>query len=502
MSTEHQDPYFRTDHLKVGLGARTARGGAVTLFSQGLKFVLAIVVAATLARLLTPGDYGLIGMVAVFTGFASLFKDLGLSTATIQREEISVGQVSTLFWINVTVSVLLAIVFAASAPAIAWFYSEPRLIPIGVATSLGFVLGGLAVQHESLLRRQMRFMVLAVIEITSILIGAGVAIFWAWYGLGYWALVLSQLSAALATAMGVWAACRWRPGLPVRNSGIRVMLKFGGHFTGFQIANFFARNLDNLLIGRFWGPQQLGFYSRAYQLLLLPIEQVNAPIAAVAVPALSRMVGTPERYRDAYLRMVEKVAMLTMPSMAFMILTADWIVRIVLGPQWSEVGRIFAWLGLVGLVQPIANTAGWLFITQGRTHHMFQLSLIGTPFTILAFVVGLRWGAVGVAASYSVVVVCTIPLVFWYACRTGPVRAIDIYRTIAPSLCAALCALAVGFLFRRWSGIAAPLTGLAGAFLILTATTFAVLVSLPAGRRSLRDLKPLAMLLTQKPTTA
>src|SRR5678815_5297568 len=141
------------------------------------------------------------------------------------------------------------------------------------------------------------------------------------------------------------------------------MIRFGGNLTGFATINFFSRNLDNLLIGRFWGAQQLGLYSRAYQLMMLPIDQINEPITSVAVPSLSRMADSPEDYRRAYLRMLEKIAMLTMPAVALMIATSDWIVAIVLGPQWRDVGKLFTILGIVALIQPISNTTGWLFIT-------------------------------------------------------------------------------------------------------------------------------------------
>src|SRR5438046_8051456 len=122
----------------------------------------------------------------------------------------------------------------------------------------------------------------------------------------------------LVTVAGVWTACKWRPGLPTRGAGVRSMLAYGGNLTGFNVMTFFARNTDNALIGKFWGAYQLGVYSRAYQLLLMPMSQINNPLVAVAVPALSRLTDSPERYRAAYLKIVEKIAMITMPGIVFM----------------------------------------------------------------------------------------------------------------------------------------------------------------------------------------
>ena len=207
-------------------------------------------------------------MVVVVTGFVSMFKDLGLSNATIQKEEINAEQISTLFWVNVALSVTILLLTASLAPAVAWFYGDSRLTLITLVYAVGFLFGGLTVQHEALLRRQMRFTALAVTDIVSLIAGIVTALVLGWYGARYWALVANQLVVGFTNTVAVWALCRWRPGLPVRNSGVRSMLVFGRNLTGFSIINYFARNLDNMLIGKFWGSQQLGLYAKAYQLLL------------------------------------------------------------------------------------------------------------------------------------------------------------------------------------------------------------------------------------------
>ncbi len=491
--------HFRTDHLTVDLGLRTARGGAVTIASQGIKFFTGIAATVVLARLLTPQDYGLIGMVAVVTGFISMFKDLGLSAATIQKEQITADQISTLFWVNVGLSVVVMLLTMTIAPGVAWFYGEPRLTLITMGFAAGFLFGGLTVQHEALLRRQMRFGALAAMEIISIMAGLVVAIPMAWRGNGYWSLVANQLVQGLTYAVGIWAVSGWRPGRPSRYSGVRSMLVFGRNLTGFHVVNYFARNLDNMLIGRFWGSASLGLYAKAYQLLLLPIDQINAPIAAVAVPALARLTDSPERYRNAYLRILEKVALVTMPGMAFMIATSDWLVMFILGPQWIEASRIFALLGIVGLVQPIANTTGWLFITQGRTRDMFHWGLIGGTIMIVSIIVGLPWGAVGVATSYSTIfLVIVAPLLFWFVGRRGPVRTADFYRTITPVAFAAACVLGALLTLRSSLIITQPLTGLVLSFAVTVVITVVALFILPKGRSALRDSANLFALLARK----
>lgn len=485
-----QDQHFRTDHLNATIGGRTARGGLVTMVAHGLKFAVSIVATAVLARLLTPQDYGLIGMVAVATQFVAMFKDLGLSLATIQKAEISYDQISTLFWVNVSISAGIMVLMMIAAPGVSWFFAEPRLTAITIVTAIGFLIGGLAVQHEALLRRQMRFFVLSAITFVSIVVGYGVGIALAVYGVKYWALVFSQLALLGTNTIGVWVACRWRPGRPKRNSGVKAMLKFGGDVTGYSVINYFSRNTDNVLIGRFGGAQSLGLYNKAIQLLGLPTDQINEPLFSVAIPALSRLKDSPERYREAYLRIMEKVIMLTMPVVALMLIASDWLVLLVLGPQWVEAAPILVFMCMAGIFNPVMNTGGWLLVTQGRTRDMLYWSAINAPLAIIPIIIGLRWGPAGVAASYSIArLLVANPLQFWFIGRKGPVKTLDFYKLLAPFACAVGVAMLACLLFRKFTVINSALVGLVASAIVMGSVTLLVLCLLPRGRSALLDLK-------------
>jgi PST family polysaccharide transporter len=255
-----------------------------------------------------------------------------------------------------------------------------------------------------------------------------------------------------------------------------------------------------LLIGRFWGAQSLGLYNKAIQLLGLPTDQINEPLFSVAIPALSRLTDTPERYRQAYLRMMEKVIMLTMPVVALMIVAGDWLVGLVLGPQWSQAAPILVFMSIAGLFAPVMNTGGWLLVTQGRTRDMLYWSAINAPLAIVPIIIGLRWGPIGVAASYSVArVLVANPLQFWFIGRTGPVRTADFYRLLAPFVCAVGVAMLSCFCFRKFTDISSPLVGFVSSALIMGSVTLLVLCLLPRGRSALMDLKTSLLLL--KPLT-
>lgn len=396
------ESYFRTDHLNTDLKGRSIRGGVVTIASQIAKFLLQLGSTAILARLLTPKDYGLMGMVYVFINFISLFQDLGLSAATIQKDQITHNQVSNLFWVNVGLSTFIMLLTMSLSPVIAWFYGEPRLISITIVLACAFIFGGLTVQHQALLKRQMRFSALAIVDIISMLVGIIVAIAWAFWRKDYWALVMMQLAMAFTTMVGVWLACGWRPGLPKRYSGAGSLLSFGGHLTGFNLLNYLSRNLDNILIGWKHGAEELGMYAKAYQLLLMPFEQINRPVALVALPTLSRLQSEPERYLSYYNKAIALLVTMGMPLVVFMFVAADKLILTILGGQWKEAILIFRLLAPAAFVSTFNVAAGWVYISLGRTDRQLRWGFITSIVDVISFVVGVQWGAIGVATAYSI----------------------------------------------------------------------------------------------------
>ncbi len=497
------DAFFDTEHIKADLGRRTVRGGAVTVGYQVGKQLINIVATAIMARLILPADSGLVNMVVIVTGFIALFNDLGLSAATIQHNKLEQPQVSSLFWINVAMGSALALVTAATAPFLAWFYNEPRLIAVTMVIATGFAFGGLTVQHRALMKRQMRFTALVSLDLTMTLVGTLVAIVSAFLlpeNIRYWALVFEMIAQSPIEIIGLWLLCRWRPDRPAIAKGLRSMLAFGGNLTGFRIVNYFARNMDNLLIGKFYGPASLGLYAKAYGLLLLPLRRVNEPFAAVAMPALSRLQDSPERYRQTYNRMSSGLCLLTVPLIAYMIGAADWIIITVLSDRWAAAATLFALLGISGLSEQISNSTGWLFTSQGRTREQFHWGMVSTGLTLGAIILGLFWGPVGVATSYGLVgLFIRTPLLFWYVGRRGPITTGDLYRSLAPFAATAVAILLALYAFRLWGATGSPLLNSILGAGITGVVSLAVLAILPAGREALLDLKKLpSMLLKRK----
>lgn len=426
--------HVRTDHLLGDLEGRSVRGGVVTLAAQGAKFVLQMSSTMVLARLLAPGDFGLVAMVTAVTGFVAMFKDCGLSAATVQRAKITCAQISTLFWINCALGLVLMLVVLALSPVIAWFYHEPRLLWITVALSITFAVTGVAVQHQALLRRQMRFKALAMIEVVSMAFGVLIGIAMAWVGFGYWSLVGFTFGSTLLNSALVWLNCDWRPGPFRQKVGARSLLAFGGHVTGFEVLNYFTRNFDNVLIGRVLGSVAIGIYSKAYGLLMLPINQINSPLSTVMLPVLSRVQGKPRDYARLYLRALKALSLVTVPLVVFSFVLAKDVVLVLLGPQWVSAVVVFQLLAPAALVGTINIAPGWLCISLGQPQKQIHYGLVSAPLCVLAFVIGVRWGIEGVAAGFSLTFFFVFWLFVWYASKDSPLKFSQILGTFSSAL--------------------------------------------------------------------
>ena len=396
------------------LKERTLRGGFAKVCAQGASFILRIGSLMILARLLDPKDFGLVGMVTVVTGVFSLFKDAGLSMATVQRATITNEQVSTLFWINMLVGAILGLLSLAIAPILVSFYQEPRLFWVTAGLATGFLFNAAGVQHSALLQRQMRFTMLSAIEIISLVASVSVGIGMAIGGYGYWALVGMAIISPAVSSVCLWSLATWVPGVPHRGVGISSMIRFGGTATLNSLVVYIAYNLEKVLLGRFWGAEALGMYGRAYQLISIPTENLNSASGGVAFAALSRLQGEPYRFKNYFLKGYSVVLALTLPITIACALFANDIILIFLGPKWSDAIPIFQLLTPTILVFALINPMWWLLSSLGLLGRSLKIALVLAPLVIASYVIGLPYGPTGVAFAYSAVMTLwLVPHIAW-----------------------------------------------------------------------------------------
>jgi PST family polysaccharide transporter len=412
--------YFTTAHLMSDLRGLALRGTTVTLVAQVLTFGMSTAGTVILARLLTPHDFGLVAMVVSVSLLLQGFGVNGFIEATVQREDINHRLLSNLCWINVGVNLILTLAFMALAPAIAWFYREPGLKPIVLVLAVSILFSGVSTQQQALLRRHMEFYKIAACDIAAMLASVGVAIALAYRGWGHWALVAKFVMAPLVTAIAAWLLCGWRPGLPSKGTGAGPMLRFALNTYGNFVLAYFGRTVDKVLLGRFQGSQALGYYDRAYQLSMLLPSQLYGPLNSVGVPAFSRLAGDPAKYRQAFLKLFSMMAFVCMPISAILTLTGKDVILLILGPQWNNAGEIFSTFGVSIGVMMLYYKHPTLHISLGTTDRWLRWAVVSFVVTVLLIVMGLPFGAKGVAVAYSASFYILIGPALWYAGR--PVR--------------------------------------------------------------------------------
>jgi len=434
MKRLNKNNIFQSNEISRNLAQKSFRGGMSTIASQGIQFFISTVATVVLARLLTPSEYGLVGMAMVIVAFARMFMEAGLSTATVQRDRITHEQISTLFWINLFIGLFLGLCVLASSPLVARFYERAELTAIIAALSLTFFINGIVIQHEALLRRHMRFGTLAVISIAAEAMTLCVTLILALFGWRYWAIVGGIITTAFARSLGIFLFCRWIPGRMRKGTGVRDMINFGRNLTVTNFFIYFSLNLDNILIGKFIGANALGIYGRAYRLFMMPVTQIRMPVTNVAITSLSALKEQPNRYIKYYQRLLDLMATVTIPLTIYCVIEADFIIRMLLGLQWLEVIPVFRILAIAGIIQPVAQTLGIVLLTFGFSDRYLYFGMATTIIQVIAIVAGLSFGIKGVAAGYVVAnYVIFIPSLF-YCFHKTPVSVALFLKTLIPPL--------------------------------------------------------------------
>ena len=388
--------------MTAGLGKIAARGAGITLMSQVIRFALQLGSLTVLARLLSPQDFGVVAMVTAITNVMEIVRDFGLSSAAIQAKELNDAERTNLFWANTGIGTGCALVVTLSAPLIVRIYGTPVVGPIVLALAPLFIVSGVNTQFRAELSRSLRFKALAVTDIAAQAGSIAVAISLAAAGAGHWAVVGQQIALVVLICTSNVILCKWRPGRPRRSVSIRRFFRFGGSVLGTNLIGYATNNLDNVAIGIYSGSGPLGLYSRAYQLLMVPLLQVNVPMTRVVLPVLSRVQDEDETYA----RYVSKAQLVGCYMLASGFAVAAGVsvplVALLFGPKWSGVAPIFAALAIGGIFRGIGQISYWMYLSRGRADAQLKLYLVTRPIMIGIMIAGLPWGPVGVAIGHSI----------------------------------------------------------------------------------------------------
>jgi O-antigen/teichoic acid export membrane protein len=460
-----------------GLRRVAVRGAAAALSAATLSLGMKVAGTVVLARLLTPADFGLVTMVTTVSLLLASFGLNGFTEAVIQFEEMDHYTASNLFWLNTAGGLVLAIALAAAGSPLAHFYRNPLAANVAVALSMSVFIASTSVIHLALLKRGMSFTSSSANDVVSIGVYTAVTILLAARGWGYWALVGGIVANQLSLTIGAWWLVRWIPSWPRRTGKTGAVVRFAAKVYGQSSLRYSTRNIDNLLVGWQFNAAALGFYKKAFDLFALSAGQLTAPLDNVALAALSRLNHDPARFRRYLANSIGIIAFVGLAVSADLTLVGRDVVRLLLGPQWSESGRIFQLFGPGIGVMLLCSTVGWIHLSIGKPGRWLRWTIVEFAITASMFVLALPWGPKGVAAAWSVSYWVLVVPAFWYAGRPIGLGVsfliAAVWRYAAASL---LAGAATAAIFRDtliWSSPAG--VGAAVETIIITSSVFVIL---------------------------
>jgi O-antigen/teichoic acid export membrane protein len=352
-------------------------------------------------------------MVLIFSGFASLFNEMGFRAALIQKQDVNEGHFSSVFWFNIIVSILLMLLMTLSAPLIADFFKKTELAQLVRLLSLTFLIGSPVIVMRAQFAKELNFRGLSIIQLIAAAASGVLGVSLALLGYGVYALVGQLLGSAACYTILIWVYSDWRPRWLFSWSAIRELMGFSIGVIGGNSLNYWVRNADKLLIGKFLGAANLGLYSMAYTIMSLPMSQITTVLAKVMFPTLSVIQAHRGRTRMIYLRSIAVIGLLAFPAMLGLIVVADDFVIAIFGEQWQEMIPTLRLLCLGGLLQSVNSTVGWIYKSQGRSDIQFWWILFNGILTFIAVGIGINWGINGVAIAYAVRIFLTTWLNFY-----------------------------------------------------------------------------------------
>lgn len=410
--------------------------------SKASSVVIQFVLTAILARLLTPAEYGTVAIVTVFVAFFSMLADVGISPAIIQFDDLSEQDISSLFTFTILLGIVLALGFAAVAPLISAFYNVPQLTSLCRLASLSILFASADMVPNGILLKNKRFRSIGIRLVATTLVAGAIAVFLAMQGWGCYALVCQIVVQSALVLIWNLADSRIRPRIHGMLAPLKRVFRYSAFQALFSFVNYFARNLDNLLVGRFLGSEALGQYDKAYMLNTYPVSYMSIVVGSVIQPYLAPIKDDFDAIYDWYTAIAKPVTLVGAWMSTVFTLCSSELVVLLFGEQWALAGNVLQLLSLSLAFQMLGSLAGPMFQSVGRTDLMFASSVVNTVITMTGIVVGVLSNnliilAAGVAAAYVLHSVTNTLLLVGRSLKKSPLRFARLFLPEVILVCAA-----------------------------------------------------------------
>lgn len=435
----------------MNLKSKVKHGLKWTFIDQILSQIIFLVFSIFLARILTPSMYGIVGMVTIFSNFAILFIDLGFSAALIQKKEVTPAHFSSVFWLNLGIGVFMYSLFYISAPFISTFYNQPELIVLIRIICLAFIVTSFSSVQANILIKELQFKKKVIINWIAMLIGYLVAFVLAYQGYGVWSLVMMTLTTSILNTILYWIASKWVPLFIFDWKKIKELSNYGLNFLGDSSVNYWSRNFDNFIIAKVLGSTDLGIYSRAYSLMLLPLRNITTIVTKVMFPAFSQKQDDIQLLKKYYLNIIQYIALITFPLMIGLSLVSKEFVLLFFGNKWSAMIPILSILSGLGAIQSIISLNGLIYNSLGKVNIAFKVSVLSNIVLIIAFTIGVNYGIIGVSYGYLIASALLFIPIYKMAIKQLNVSLLEVFSVLKGVMFATLIMAIVLFVINRFS---------------------------------------------------
>ncbi|EMH4162843.1 lipopolysaccharide biosynthesis protein [Pluralibacter gergoviae] len=402
--------------------------------SQFFKIFIQLVNMVYLATIIPPSEYGIMAMAAVIINLGVLLRDLGTASAIIQRKELSHTLINAIFWLNLILGLVLCLVVIFLSPVISSVYKQQELTPVLILLSLTFPLSSCGAVHLALLERVSLFKKISLVEVSSSLFSVLIAVVLANMGFGVYSLVIQAIIMSLSSSILFWHYSDWRPSMPSFKTfkNLSEIYSFSANLSFFNIINYFSRNADSFVIGKYMSAFILGNYNLAYRIMLFPIASLTFVFGRSLYPILSRHQDDKDYIKKIYLDCVFYILIISAPLMTGIAVFSHPFVNIVFSPKWTLTADILIWLAPTAILQSVISTTGAVFSSQNKTGLLFVMGVIGSTLMLSAFIIGVNYDIVTFAKLYLIANIINFFPPIYFSLKLLKSNFLEFFRKIAP----------------------------------------------------------------------